>query len=235
MENKQSIKERIILISNELRISKDGENTYSKYAYFTPDGIMRVLNPLLQKHRLITFFNLKFKETYFEAILDIQDLDSPDNIRYQFDILKATVKGANEAQNSGATLTYGKRYLLMNIFNIADNSMDFDSNEMTEKQSKNLKTDDFLDEKKTKPEPKTLEPKEEKPDRTFEEFKEELKKLKTEKEITTHYKEIVTTAVYGFFTADQKNELVRVRQDCITELMTPTKSTSTKKINALEL
>jgi hypothetical protein len=131
MSEKLSVKRRIVLISNELRVGKDGKNTYSNYDYFKPDDIMKALNPLLEKYNLITMFNLLYQTEYSKAELVVADCDSDEHVEYIFDIQKATLKGTNEAQNSGATLTYAKRYSLMNIFSIADNDADFDSDKAT--------------------------------------------------------------------------------------------------------
>ncbi len=127
--------EKIVTIQNELRATKDGTNTFAKYNYFQPDTILNLLNPLLQKHKVFIRFNLHYKDTHYQAELIIQDIEKVESTEtYVFDILKATVKGANEAQNSGATLTYAKRYSLMNAFNIAENEADFDSDEMKKKE-----------------------------------------------------------------------------------------------------
>lgn len=138
MSDKLSVKKRITIISNKLRLGKDGKNTFSGYEYFKPDDILKKLNPLLEELELITIFSLKNQGDYYTAILTVEDTESDSKVEYTFDIAKATVKGANEAQNSGATLTYAKRYSLMNAFNIADNDMDFDSDKMDKpKQSSN--------------------------------------------------------------------------------------------------
>jgi trimethylamine:corrinoid methyltransferase-like protein len=79
-------------------------------------------------------FNLHLKDGYYQGELILSDVETEESETYIFDILKATVKGANEAQNSGATLTYAKRYSLMNAFNIAENNADFDSDAMAKKQ-----------------------------------------------------------------------------------------------------
>jgi hypothetical protein len=139
-EEKLSVKKRIIKIANLLRVKKDGENKFANYSYFQPDVILANLNPLLEEYDLFTKFELKVhptKEDYYLGELTIEDVDTEDGKQiYEFDIEKAEVKGANKAQNSGATLTYAKRYSLMNAFNIADNDDDFDSNKMTELQKK---------------------------------------------------------------------------------------------------
>jgi len=131
------VKKRIVKISNLLRVGKDGKNDFAKYDYFKPDDVLKNLNPLLEEHNLITIFNLKNEGDFYKAVLTVEDTESDQKVEYVFDICKATVKGANEAQNSGATMTYAKRYSLMNAFNIADNEADFDSKKPdTSKQSK---------------------------------------------------------------------------------------------------
>lgn len=129
-----TLQKKIITITNELRAQKDGKNSFANYNYFKPDDLLNLLNPLLLKHDLFCKFNLTYKDSYYEAELILAD-DKEKEI-YKFDILKATVKGANEAQNSGATLTYAKRYSLMNAFNIAENDADFDSDEHAKREMK---------------------------------------------------------------------------------------------------
>jgi hypothetical protein len=128
------LQKKIITITNELRAQKDGKNNFANYNYFKPDDLLNLLNPLLLKHDLFCKFNLTYKDSYYEAELILAD-DKEKEV-YKFDILKATVKGANEAQNSGATLTYAKRYSLMNAFNIAENESDFDSDEHAKRELK---------------------------------------------------------------------------------------------------
>lgn len=152
-EEKLSVKKRIIKIANLLRVKKDGENKFANYNYFQPDVILANLNPLLEENNLFTKFQLKVhptKENYYVGELIIEDIDTEEGKQvYEFDIEKAEVKGANPAQNSGATLTYAKRYSLMNAFNIADNDDDFDSNRMTELQKKSSNANNNANMKKS--------------------------------------------------------------------------------------
>lgn len=173
-----NLQEKIITIQNELRVTKDGLNRFANYNYFQPDTILNLLNPLLQKHGVFTKFNLHYKETYYTAELLLVNVEKPTETElYVFDILKATVKGANEAQNSGATLTYAKRYSLMNAFNIAENNADFDSDAMKSKEIKAVKSDrdysseakKFLDLKEVKEWWGTLTPDEQKEARQIKE------------------------------------------------------------------
>lgn len=125
-----TIKQKIVTISNQLRVTKDGTNTFAKYDYFKPDDILKALNPLLKEHNLFMSFNLPFnkEKVMYEATLYFEDLeDEKQNITYKFDIPLTKVSGASEAQGAGATMTYAKRYSIMNAFSIADNDDDLDN------------------------------------------------------------------------------------------------------------
>lgn len=131
VQKQESVKARIVQISNEIRIKKDGRNDFGKYDYFTPETLVASLNPLLLKYRLITLFNLVNDDANpmkYHAELTIEDFDSDDSVDYFFDIDRPVdMKGANTTQVGGSTLTYAKRYSLMNAFNITDNKDDPDS------------------------------------------------------------------------------------------------------------
>ena len=126
---KPSVKERIVLISNEIRISKEGKNEFTRSGYFQPDDILRAINPLLKAHRLIAEFDMEFiKEIeMYRGTLTIEDFDTAASRAYKFDIPMQELKGAGRAQSAGATQTYCKRYMFMNTFNLADNKADLDN------------------------------------------------------------------------------------------------------------
>lgn len=131
-----SVSKRIVIISNKLRLNKGGKNTFSNYDYFKPDDILKALNPLLEEYNLIIKFDLIMEESKYIGYLRVSDTNgNNDHIDYRFDTGKAVVKGANECQNAGATMTYVKRYMLMNAFNIGINDDDFDSNKMHKRQN----------------------------------------------------------------------------------------------------
>lgn len=125
----KSVKERVVAIINELSLQRAGKNDFQGFKYFKPDDILRNINPLLEKNNLITMFNMEYiKESeMYRGVLIIEDIISPEAVRYSFDIPLTQVKGAGQAQNAGATMTYCKRYMIMNAFNIADNEVDPDN------------------------------------------------------------------------------------------------------------
>lgn len=126
-----NIYEKIIALSKEIRVSKEGKNDFKGFSYFKPDDIAREIVPLLEKHELILFFDMPFNKDkgMYEGKLSIMETGtSTAKVEMQFDIPLTSVQGASEAQNAGATLTYCKRYMIMNAFNLADNEADPDHN-----------------------------------------------------------------------------------------------------------
>ena len=127
MSEKISVKKRIVLISNALRVKKDGKGY--NYDYFRPDDIMLALNPLLQEHNLICIFtmNESKNDDRYNGKLIVEDCDSNEKVKYNFPIPLTDIKGASAGQRMGATFTYCKRYSLMNVFNIANDEDDLDN------------------------------------------------------------------------------------------------------------
>ena len=135
--SKELFFQRINLIKNELQVKKEGNNSFQRYDYFKGEDIYLALNPLFLKHGIFDVFNLeKVDSEHFNASLTLYDTESEKSINYLFTIAVATVKGANPAQNSGATMTYAKRYSYMNAFNIHDSSSDYDTDSYHKKSQK---------------------------------------------------------------------------------------------------
>jgi hypothetical protein len=147
-----SVKERIIRISNELRVEKTGWNAYSTYAYNTPSDIDNPLKPLLLKYRLFPHFALRKKENNKnEAVLRVEDFDSEDGRQiYTMTTEDITLKAANTAQSSAGLRTFCRRYLLMTAFNISDDESDYDAQDSADdkKQGKKSAVGEPKEEKK---------------------------------------------------------------------------------------
>lgn len=124
-----TVKAKILKISNEIRIDKEGKNPFQNFDYFRPDDIARALNPLLEKYELVIFFNMPFDSVsnMYQCTLTIESISSDDKIVYRYDTPLTKVQGSSEAQGAGATMTYARRYLLQNAFNIAENGNDLDN------------------------------------------------------------------------------------------------------------
>lgn len=125
-----SVKERIIRISNELKIEKTGWNTYGEYAYITPEDLENALRPLLLKYRTFTHLDVRHMENGRNiAVLTISTFENDDDVQiYTMDVPDITLKAANAAQSVAGLRTYCSRYLKMSAFNVAENSDDLDAN-----------------------------------------------------------------------------------------------------------
>lgn len=125
-----SVKERIIRISNELKIEKTGWNTYGEYAYITPEDLENALRPLLLKYRIFTHLDVRHMENGRNiAVLNISTFENDDDVQiYTMDVPDITLKAANAAQSVAGLRTYCSRYLKMSAFNVAENSDDLDAN-----------------------------------------------------------------------------------------------------------
>lgn len=127
--------ERILRISNELDVVKDGHNDFSNYDYIRPDDLQNALKPLLLKYMTFYHFNVIKDDVSNEniAVLTVRKVESNDEeFEYSMKVSDIAIKGANVVQSAGGLRTYCKRYLCMDCFFISDNSDDLDNNKQTE-------------------------------------------------------------------------------------------------------
>ena len=115
-----SLQERVLYIMNEIRLVKNGRNSYSNYDYFTPESINQKVNPLLLKYKVFPLFYTKY-ESYVEeetetldngvpksstktcyrqiAVLKLMDvLKKDEDLVYSMPIEIVDIKGANNMQ-----------------------------------------------------------------------------------------------------------------------------------------
>jgi hypothetical protein len=128
-----TVRERIVRISNELKISKEGRNTFSDYDYIRPDDLQDALKPLYLKYRIFAHFGMrKLKDGKNEAVLRIEDWNTDSGRQiYTLTVDDISIKGANSAQNVGGLRTYCNKYLLMTAFNISSDEDDLDNGKNT--------------------------------------------------------------------------------------------------------
>ena len=111
-------------------VKKEGRNSFSNYDYFTPDQISMLVFQACEDQGLIHTFNLIRKDTSYEGVMVIFDIDYPEN---KIEFIMATgipeIKATNITQQLGGAVTYTERYLLMTAFDIKDNNLDMDNND----------------------------------------------------------------------------------------------------------
>lgn len=119
-----------------LDVKKAGHNDYSNYDYYTPEQIGAIMGEIEKKFNLFMHFDLVRDDFGKEiGILKVIDIESEGHATWKMATDVAELKATNKAQQYGGTMTYCKRYLQMNAFDIADNSADFDSIEKAKKKA----------------------------------------------------------------------------------------------------
>lgn len=137
METLRKIGDAIALIKKK-NLKKKGHNTYSGYDYYTPEQVAELTTWACFEVGLITKFDLVRNELGITGKLSVYNTDSEESpVVYEMATDIPSIKATNVAQQLGGAVTYTKRYLLMNAFDIADNSLDFDTSENTKKQVRN--------------------------------------------------------------------------------------------------
>lgn len=119
----------------QMNVKKTGKNTYAGYTYFTLDEILPAINVIAKAMKFVCIFDT----TADTATLTIVDTEKPEDkvtfsCAYVRTITKsvgkdgkettdtqgASLKGCHPVQNEGATITYLKRYLYLNAFEISE-------------------------------------------------------------------------------------------------------------------
>jgi len=130
-------------------LKKAGFNDYSKYYYFTPEQVDKLVYDSCKELKLFIKFDLIRNEYGIDGQLTVFDLETGDSVQYLMASAIPEIKATNISQQLGGAATYSKRYLLMNVFNIVDNNLDFDTPQKT--QQKNQQKN----QQKARQEPKT--------------------------------------------------------------------------------
>jgi hypothetical protein len=107
---------------------KEGKNTYSKYDYFTPSQVSKLVFDACTEVGIVTGFDLENTGGFgYLGTLTIFDIDSDDLMNFSMATDMPEMKAANVTQQLGATATYVQRYLEMATFGIVDNNLDPDT------------------------------------------------------------------------------------------------------------
>lgn len=122
----QKLKEARLEVYNS-DLKKAGRNDYSKFDYYTPEQVERLVDNACSKTNTIILCNLKADEFGLYQTLDFIDLDSEEKITFEMRTKHGSITATNETQQMGGTDTYSERYIKMKVFQIKDNNLDIDS------------------------------------------------------------------------------------------------------------
>ena len=112
-------------------VKKDGKNLFSKYDYFTPELVNKMVNDACVESNLICIFNLRHDEYGFFGEIITTEMESAESIITIMRTARPDIKATNETQQMGGMNTYAKRYAFMSLFYIEDNTIDFDAQDNT--------------------------------------------------------------------------------------------------------
>ena len=141
----------------ETSLKKEGSNKFSNYDYFTPSQVSHLVDTVCQELKLLPIFSLKKDEFGLYGSLTLADIDEPagEGITVQMRTEMPSITATNRTQQMGGCETYTKRYMLMSLFDICDNNLDFDSQDnrakapikvekQAEKIAESMKPDDDI-------------------------------------------------------------------------------------------
>lgn len=128
-----SLREKLMRIQVELKAPKNLYNSFGKYKYRNAEGIQEALKPLESEYQVTTVLNDEIVDVagriYVKATAKIMDCASDDVIEVTAYAREADAKkGMDEAQVTGATSSYARKYALNALF-LLDDTKDVDSEE----------------------------------------------------------------------------------------------------------
>ena len=134
-EQKMGIYEKLSKVQNELKAPKSEWNDFSKFAYRTQEGILEVAKPILAKYGLTITLNDTIEmignRFYIKATAVLTD--ESDQIHVDaYAREQDAKKGMDDAQLTGATSSYARKYALCGLFAISNSS---DADEEGEEES----------------------------------------------------------------------------------------------------
>lgn len=112
-------------------LKKDGTNKFSNYDYFTPELVSKIVNEACNASNIICVFSLNKDEFGYFGSVVTTDLETGEELTTIMRTDRPEIKATNVTQQMGGMNTYAKRYALMSLFDIEDNSIDFDSQNNT--------------------------------------------------------------------------------------------------------
>ena len=123
-------------IIKKMNLKKTGRNEYSKFDYYTPEQVEKLVDIACEKTNTICLCNLKADEFGLFQTLDFIDLESEEKISFEMRTKHGSITATNETQQMGGTDTYSERYIKMKVFQIKDNNLDIDAQSKPVKESK---------------------------------------------------------------------------------------------------
>lgn len=125
---------KLIKVQATLNAPKGQYNSFGKYSYRSCEDIMGAVKPLLAEHGLVQFVSDEIVQVgdrfYVKATVTVTDGAKSHSVS-GFARESLTKKGMDDAQVTGSTSSYARKYALNGMYNI-DDAKDADTNEYRE-------------------------------------------------------------------------------------------------------
>lgn len=146
-----TIKEKLGRIQTEIKAPKNLYNKFGKYKYRNAEGICEAVKPFLEKEKCCLILSDEIAEiggkAYVKATAELYDCEAIGSIAVTAYAREADEKkGMDDAQITGATSSYARKYALNGLF-LLDDTKDPDTDEYREEQKEREQQDQ--DQKKT--------------------------------------------------------------------------------------
>ncbi len=121
-------------------LKKAGWNEYSKYAYYTPEQVNKLVYEACVSEGLFTKFDLIRDENGLFGQLTVIDSSAEGKTESAVFVAATempTITATNASQQMGGCMTFSERYLKQTVFDIVDNTLDPDSQDNRPKEPQN--------------------------------------------------------------------------------------------------
>jgi len=136
-----NVYEKLMNIQNELKAPKNQYNNFGKYKYRSCEDILEALKPLLKKYKATLLISDEMcaigERYYLNAMATFIDIEDGEKIVSTASAREAeTKKGMDDAQITGSTSSYARKYALNGMFAIDDTKDSDATNKGEEKAPK---------------------------------------------------------------------------------------------------
>jgi hypothetical protein len=143
MSEKMNIHEKLASMQSVLlatKINKSGQNKHNGAKYYELEDLLPPVKIVCKQHNVLTYFNFPYDLTMmgYRAelhLINLDDLNDKLIFEVPYPALEKINNGMNIMQSEGAYLTYLRRYLLLDTFDLLENEIidasDWDNNDDT--------------------------------------------------------------------------------------------------------
>lgn len=143
---RKNIYQKLLEVQSTLKAPKNQPNNFGNYNYRSAEQILEAVKPILKEQELIISLTDSMEligdRMYVKAtvaVLDVHTGEKFETVAYAREAL--TKRGMDEAQVTGTTSSYARKYALNGLFAI-DDAKDFDTNEYRNECDNRSKKDD---------------------------------------------------------------------------------------------